>query len=163
MLSISYDPIKDLQNWLRIKEKHPETFRLTEFYPFAVSRELNQDNLEKIAATISPDKLKEFDEQALKILAQWPVIKSKVISDISRHLNMPVPEFDLAVNLTTAYYMPYDFQHKWFMIPTHKNLDGQMKCFIHELFHLCDIYKNGDLPYEEKERRVEKFLIEYKY
>lgn len=163
MPPLSYDPIKDLQNWLRIKEKYPETFRFTQFYPFNSNLELSQNNLEKIAATISPDKLKEFDEQALKILAQWPVIKNKVISDIGRHLDMSVPDFDLTVNLTTAYYMPYDFEHKWFMVPTHKNLDDQMKCFVHELFHLCDIYKNGDLPYEEKERRVEKFLADYKY
>lgn len=152
--------MKDLQNWLRIKEKYPETFRFTQFYPFNANLELNQDNLEKIVVTISPDKLKEFDEQAQKISAKWQVIKNKTILDIGHYLSMSVPDFDLAINLTTAYYMPYDFKHKWFMVPTHKNLNDQMECFIHELFHLCDIQKNGDMPYEEKERRVEKFLAD---
>jgi hypothetical protein len=71
---------------------------------------------------------------------------------------MPFQRFNLSANLTTAYYMPYDYHHKWFMVPTHKNLKGQLICITHELFHLYDIQKNGERSYEEKEKSVEKFM-----
>jgi len=157
MFSISYDPTQDLQNWLRIKAKYPETFKLTRFYPFAKNIELNRDNFDKILKTISIDKIQEFSRQAETIQVAWLKQEDEVIGKITAYLKTPFQKFNLTASLTTAYYMPYDYQHKWFMVPTHKNLNGQIICIIHEIFHFYDIQKNGERSYEEKEKALEIF------
>jgi anion-transporting ArsA/GET3 family ATPase len=82
LLSISYDPKQDLQNWLRIKEKYPETFRFTQFYPFDKNIELRQDNLDKIKMTISDDQIKAFNHQAELIQTAWPKQADEIIKKI---------------------------------------------------------------------------------
>jgi hypothetical protein len=158
MLSIIYDPQKDLQNWLRIKEKYPASFEFTKFYPFDKKIKLSKNNIPGLSKTIFPSQIITFNKQAQVIAKTWQKIEDKVIKEITDYLGLPFKKFKLIVHLTTAYLMPYDFQDKWFMIPTHKNIDNQMKCFTHELFHLYDIQKNAPLHYQELEKRVNKFL-----
>ena len=157
MFSISYDPTQDLQNWLRIKAKYPETFKLTQFYPFDKRIRLSKNNFEKIVKTIPAGKIQEFNRQAETLKIVWQKQEDEVIKKITNFLKTPFQKFNLAANLTTAYYMPYDYSHKWFMAPTHKNLNGQLICIIHELFHFYDIQKNGERGYEEKEKALEEF------
>ena len=66
-------------------------------------------------------------------------------------------------DLTTAYIMPYDYKGKWFMIPTHKNISGQLRVIAHELFHLYHISKEPKISTIKLEKEVSNFLKNKKF
>ena len=83
MFSISYDPTQDLQNWLRIKAKYPETFKLTQFYPFDKRIRLSKNNFEKIVKTIPAGKIQEFNRQAETLKIVWQKQEDEIIKKIT--------------------------------------------------------------------------------
>lgn len=157
-MKIIYDPKSDLKNWLRIKEKYPDNFTITKYYPFNKNIDLVQENDTKILNTIKPNDLEKFNKQADEIKAAWGKIETTVLDKIFKYLGKTFHLIDFTVNLTTAYYMPYDEIDDWFMIPTHKPLGDQLKCIAHELFHLYQAKLSPSLSQNEREAEVEKFL-----
>ena len=163
MMRITYDPIADLHNWLRIKEKYPDNFTTTPFYPFDKTVVLAKGNLDDIAVTIDSSTIIKFNNQALALKKAWDQIERQVLQAIGDYLGTELVMFDVKVNLTTAYLMPYDEQDNWFMIPTHKPLVKQLRCIAHELFHLYQTKINPKLLQEEREAEVHKFLRGLKF
>jgi predicted RNA-binding protein Jag len=157
---IKYNPIQDLKNWFRIKEKYPDNFTITEFYPFDKSIELSQNNFDKILKTVDKKKIEKFNRQAELIEKKWQQVGDEIIKKITDYLKVPFEKIDFKVNLTTAYLMPYDKRHNWFMIPTHKKLEEQIKSIAHELFHLYHLKNSPSLPQEKLEKEVQRFLSE---
>lgn len=158
MISINYNPIKDLKNWLRIKTKYPDNFCFTKYYPFNEKIELNKNNFNLILKTINIKQIKKFNQQAGFIRKEWQKNEKEIIKKITSYLKMPNKKFNFKVNLTTAYLMPYSFKDRWFMVPTHKKIQGQIECMVHELFHLYHLKKDPRAKYEELERKVQDFL-----
>lgn len=159
MIYIKYEPRKDLKNWLRIKEKYPESFKITRDYPFDKKIELKKENFERILDSIIEEKVNIYNDQAKMIKRAWLKKENKIVKNITEYLNIPFEKFDLKVNLTTAYLMPYDFKDKWLMVPTHKKLDKQMECLTHELFHLYQVKKNPNITDEKREKEAGEFLV----
>jgi len=131
---------------------------ITEHYPFDRDIELNKDNFARIVKTIDPEKIRVFNKQAEQLKQEWLRKEDEIINKIIKYLNMPFEKFDFKVSLTTAYLIPYDYQDKWFMVPTHKGIDEQIECVIHELFHLYQLNRNPTTLRDELEQEVEKFL-----
>jgi len=161
MINVQYNPTQDLKNWLRIKNKYSDNFSITEYYPFDRNIELNKDNFTRIVKTIDPEKIKVFDRQAEKLKKEWLSREDEFINKITKYLNIPFEKIDFKVSLTTANLIPYDYQDKWFMVPTHKGIDRQIKCIVHELFHLYYLKKSPTTLRGELEQEVEKFLSLY--
>lgn len=157
MPSITYSPKQDLKNWLRIKQRYSEDFYITKSYPFDKNIELSKDNFNCILKTINPAKIKRFRAQAVLIKKEWLKKEDEIIKKITNYLKVPFKKFDFKINLTTVYIMPYDYKDKWFMIPTHKEVDKQIQCIVHELFHLYHLEKDPFLSQEELEEEVRKF------
>lgn len=158
MYSIKYDPKKDLKNWLRIKNKYPADFTLTKYYPFDKKIKLTKNNFNQISKTINKNKLADYNKQANLLSKAWHKKESETVKKIVDYLKIPYRTINFKASLTTAYIMPYDYKDKWFMIPTHKNLAGQLKVLTHELFHLYHLSKNPRLPKDESEQEVNQFL-----
>ncbi|MDZ7798281.1 MAG: hypothetical protein U5L76_01535 [Patescibacteria group bacterium] len=158
MTKILYEPKKDLKNWLRIKDKYPESFTITKHYPFDKDIILKKENFRKILSSISKTKTKYFNIQAKIIKKTWQTREDKIINKITDYLSFPFSKIDFKANLTTAYLMPYDYKDKWFMIPTHKGIEDQILCLIHELFHLYQVKKNPNMNEVKKEKEVKDFL-----
>jgi len=161
MTKILYEPKKDLKNWLRIKEEYPESFTITRYYPFDKDIILKKENFRKILSSISKTKTKHFNIQAKVIKKAWQNREDKIINKITDYLNTPFTKIDFKANLTTSYLMPYDSKDRWFMISTHKDLEDQIVCLIHELFHLYQLKKNPSMSKIEREKEVEDFLNNY--
>ena len=161
MMLIKYDPKQDLKNWLRIKQKNINDFTITKFYPFDKNIELNQTNFNLIVKTISLEKIKEFENQAIKIKQEWEKRENELIKRITDYLNIPFKKINFKVSLTTAFLMPYDFKDAWFMVPTHKNIQKQFNCILHELFHFYHLQKDKTISLKELEEEVQKFLMDF--
>jgi len=159
-MKIIYDSAADLKNWLRIKNKYPENFTFTEFYPFDKNIFLIGENIELLKKTLSEQDIVTFTEQAKILEQEWKRVESKILNKIFEYFKKDLSVIDFTANLTTAYYMPYDERYNWFMIPTHKSISEQLRCIIHELFHLYQKEINPLLSYVEREKEVNLFLDE---
>lgn len=158
MLSIAYNPIKDLRNWFRIARNYPENFQLTKDYPFDRRIPLRDELIPKIVASLPKVTRQQFEKRAKLLEDKWMKIEDATVRLITKSLGMPFSLLDARAALTTAYFMPYNARDRWFVIPATKPLKVQLRTIVHELFHLYHIRRSPNTPRNELEKTVERFL-----
>ncbi len=158
MLSITYDPIKDVTNWLRIKRTYPKEFQFTKEYPFDQNISFIEKNIAQIASTLPGDTKKELENIAHRLSVTWKNEERRAVKVINQYLSTDIRIFSAKANLTTAYKMPYDHRHWWFMIQANKPLPWQIRNIVHELFHLFHLQCDPSATKEILESTVEIFL-----
>lgn len=158
MLSIAYDPTKDLRNWFRIAKAYPENFQLTKDYPFNRRISLRDEFVPKIVSSLPNITRQRFKKRAKLLEDKRVKIEDATVRLITKSLGMPFSLLDARADLTTAYFMPYDVHDRWFMIPATKPLDIQLRTIVHELFHLYHLQRNPNAARNGLEETVERFL-----
>lgn len=158
MLTVTYNPRADINNWLRIANTDRDAFCLTKEYPCDRSIPLDRGRLDELIASIDPSAIRRFKTQAALLEHRWRELETAVVKKITEYLAMPSSAMDARAALTTAYRMPYDFKDTWFMVPTHKPVERQLAIIAHELFHLYQLTDKPDTPLQKLESDVEAFI-----
>ncbi len=162
MLTVTYNPRSDINNWLRIAEADRDAFCLTKEYPCDRSIPLDRSRIDELIASIDPSAIQRFETQAALLERRWRELETAVVKKITEYLTMPFSTMDARAALTTAYRMPYDLKDRWLMVPTHKPVERQLAIIAHELFHLYQLTDRPDTPRQKLETDVEAFIASLK-